>query len=215
MKARSVKPFVTLLCLALSLGACARNKEIVDGGIYVKRTGCPQVAIPVATGDLTVFDPASSSAASAIDVVATITNVRSSCVQDATYLVSSVTFDVVATRRDRASARQVILPFFSTAVQGGSSVVAKHVGAVALDFAAGSPRAATRGGATVRIARSAAALPADILRELTRERKAGQADAAVDPLADPKVRDAVARASFEHLIGFQLSQEQLRYNATR
>ena len=33
--------------------------------------------------------------------------------------------------------------------------------------------------------------------------------------SDPKIRDAVARATFEHLIGFQLTQEQLRYNATR
>ena len=31
----------------------------------------------------------------------------------------------------------------------------------------------------------------------------------------PEIRDAVARATFEHLIGFQLTQEQLRYNATR
>ena len=43
----------------------------------------------------------------------------------------------------------------------------------------------------------------------------GDADAAIDPLSDPKIRDAVARATFEHLVGFQLSQDQLRYNATR
>ena len=48
-----------------------------------------------------------------------------------------------------------------------------------------------------------------------RTRKTGDADAAVDPLSDPKIRDAVARATFEHLVGFQLSQDQLRYNATR
>jgi len=50
---------------------------------------------------------------------------------------------------------------------------------------------------------------------LTRKRKPGDADAAIDPLSDPKIRDAVARATFEHLIGFQLTPEQLRYNATR
>ena len=43
----------------------------------------------------------------------------------------------------------------------------------------------------------------------------GDPDAAVDPLSDPKIRDAVAQATFEHLVGFQLSEEQLRYNATR
>jgi hypothetical protein len=212
---RHVKTALSIAALALLLGGCSRDKDIVNGGIYVTRTGCPQVAIPVATGDVTTFDPAGSVTAAAIDVVATITNVRGTCTQDAANLISTVTFDVVATRRDRTAARQVVLPFFSTAVQGGSAIVAKQVGAVGLDFAAGSPRAATRGGATVRIARSAAALPADVQRELTRPRKAGDADAAVDPLADPKIREAVARASFEHLVGFQLTQEQLRYNATR
>jgi hypothetical protein len=203
------------MILALLLSGCAGDKELVDGGIFVTRTGCPQVAIPAATGDLTTFDPGGNITAAAIDVVATITNLRSSCTQDAANLVSTVTFDVVATRRDRGAARQVVLPFFSTAVQGGSAIVAKRVGAVALDFPAGAQRAQTRGGATVRIARSAAALPAEIQRELTRPRKAGDADAALDPLADPKTREAVARASFEHLVGFQMSEQQLRYNATR
>ena len=40
-------------------------------------------------------------------------------------------------------------------------------------------------------------------------------DASIDPLSRPQVRDAVARATFEHLIGFQLTQDQLVYNATR
>ena len=40
-------------------------------------------------------------------------------------------------------------------------------------------------------------------------------DAALDPLADPEVRAAVQAASFELLVGFQLSDEQLAYNATR
>ena len=41
------------------------------------------------------------------------------------------------------------------------------------------------------------------------------ADAAVDPMSDPAVREAVTRATFEHLVGFQLTQDQLRYNVTR
>jgi hypothetical protein len=67
----------------------------------------------------------------------------------------------------------------------------------------------------VRVSRSAVALPADIQRELTRERRPGDADAAVDPLSDPTVRAAVARATYEQLVGFQLTPDQLRYNATR
>jgi hypothetical protein len=34
-------------------------------------------------------------------------------------------------------------------------------------------------------------------------------------MADPAVREAVRRASFELLVGFQLTPEQLAYNATR
>ena len=40
-------------------------------------------------------------------------------------------------------------------------------------------------------------------------------DAAIDPLSIPEVRTALQRTSFELLVGFQLTQEQLRYNATR
>ena len=50
---------------------------------------------------------------------------------------------------------------------------------------------------------------------VARERKAGDEDAALDPLADPAVRAAVQRATFELLVGFQLTEAQLAYNATR
>jgi hypothetical protein len=100
-------------------------------------------------------------------------------------------------------------------MQGGTNVVAKKVGAVALNFPAGQLRAQTNSQAIVRVSRSAVALPAAVQRELTRVRKPGDADAAVDPLTDPTVRAAVARASYEQLVGFQLTPDQLRYNATR
>ncbi len=203
------------LVLALTLSACSRERQLVPGGVYLKRTGCPQVAIPGATGDITLFSPAGRTDAAALDVVATITNLRSTCTEDAANVISTATFNVVATRRDVAEARQVVLPFYSVAVQGGSDVVAKKVGAVALNFAAGSIRSQTNSQSVVRVARGAVALPEDVRRELQRERKPGDADAAVDPLSDPKIREAVARATFEHLVGFQLSAEQLRYNATR
>ena len=38
---------------------------------------------------------------------------------------------------------------------------------------------------------------------------------ALDPLNDPEVRAAVASATFEVLVGFQLTEDQLAYNATR
>ena len=40
-------------------------------------------------------------------------------------------------------------------------------------------------------------------------------DAAVDPLSTPKIKQAVQRATFQALVGFQLTDDQLKYNATR
>jgi hypothetical protein len=210
-----VKRRLTTLALVLLATACSREGQITDQGIYVTRSDCPQVGIPAATGDITLFNPSNRTDAAALDVSAAITNVRVSCDDSGANVISTVTFDVVATRRDATEARTVVLPYFSVAMQGGSDVVAKRIGNVGLNFAAGSIRAQTSGQATVQVSRAAATLPPDVRKELTRERKPSDPNAAIDPLSDPKIRDAVARATFEHLIGFQLTQEQLRYNATR
>ena len=205
-----------IACTAVALlSGCKTPGPIGEGGVYVTRSTCPQVGIPAGTGDITLFSPPGRTDAAALDVVATITNLRASCTEDATNVVSTASFDVVATRRDAGEARQVTLPYYNVIAQGGSDIVAKKIGYVALNFPAGQVRAQTSGQATGRVNRGAAVLPEDVRRELTRNRKAGDPDAAVDPLSDPKIRDAVSKATFEQLIGFQLTQEQLRYNATR
>lgn len=211
----NVKSRLSILIVAALLAGCSRQGELYDGGVYATRTVCPAVGVPAGTGDVTLFSPPNSVAASALDLTATITNVRANCNDQGADVVSTVSFDVVAVRRDATQARQVVLPFFNTVTQGGSSVVAKKVGAVGLNFAAGSYRAQTSSQATVRINRAAATLPDNVRRILTRPRKSGQLDAAVDPLNEPGVRDAVARATFEQLVGFQLTEGQLRYNVTR
>lgn len=203
------------LALVLLASACSREGTLGEGGVYVTRSACPQVGIPAATGDITLFNPSGRTDAAALDVSAALTNLRSSCDETGANVVSIATFDVVATRRDPGEARTVVLPYFTVAMQGGTQVVAKRVGNIALNFAAGSIRAQTTGQATIQVSRSVATLPEDIRRELTRERKPGDPDAAIDPLSKANVRDAVTRATFEHLVGFQLTQEQLRYNATR
>ncbi len=211
MKARSL----LLVSLILATTACGGRRVIEDGGVYTRRTVCPQVAIPAGTGDVTLFDPAGRTDSAALDVVATITNVRSTCGESSDPIASAATFDVVATRRDAAAARTVVLPFFDIAMQAGTRVVAKRVGQVAVNFPAGSLRGSGRGGALVRINRASTGLPEDVRAKLTQRRKSGDVNAAIDPLSDPTVRAAVARATFEHLIGFQLTDQQLRYNATR
>ena len=205
---------IPLMILAL-LPACSREGNPEQGGIYVRRSACPIPGIPAGTGDVTIFDPANSITADAIDVTATITNLRANCQETGDQIISTVTFDVVATRRDPTAARQVVLPYFDVVLQAGNQVVAKRVGRVGLNFAPGSLRAQTNGQATARVSRSSAQLPADIEKQLTRPRKAGDASAAVDPMTDPAIRSAVANATFEHLVGFQLTEQQLRYNVTR
>ena len=130
-----------------------------------------------------------------IDVTATITNLSAACSEAGGQIISNATFDVLAVRRDAGAARQVVLPYFNVVVQGGSQVVAKRVGQVVLSFPAGSYRAQTRGQAIVRVSRAAATLPAEVREILTRRRKAGDEAAAIDPLTDPTVRAAVARAT--------------------
>jgi hypothetical protein len=204
-----------LLLLPL-LSACSRSGEIEDGGVFVTRSACPIVGVPAATGDITLFNPPSSRDAAAIDVSAAMTNVVVNCDDTAgDRILSNISFTVVGVRSRPGPARQVVLPYFDAVVQAGNQVVSKRVGYVALNFAEGGLRAETRGQAVARVSRSVATLPDNVRAILTRRRKAGEAEAAVDPLADPGVRDAVARATIEHLVGFQLTQEQLRYNATR
>ena len=204
-----------LLFVAL-LPACSRNNMVADGGIYTTRSACPIVGVPAATGDITLFNPPASRDAAAIDVTATMTNVISNCNDTSgDRILSNVGFDVLAVRRDAGPARQVVIPFFSVVVQGGNQIVSKRVGQVVLNFQAGNPRAQARGQSAVWVSRAAATLPENVRQILRRPRRAGQADAAVDPMSDPGVRAAVARATFEHLVGFQMSQQDLRYNATR
>jgi hypothetical protein len=213
-----VKLRLAALVALILLGACRHSGDITaenGGGVYAVRSACPIPGIPAATGDITLFNPAGSTDSRAIDVTATITQLRSTCQESGNDVVSTVTFTVGALRRDAGAARQVILPYFDVALRGGGTIAAKQVGAVALNFPAGSQHASTRAQATIRVNRSAATLPANVRQILTRPRKAGQADAAIDPLSDPAVRSAVANATFEHLVGFELTQDQLKYNATR
>lgn len=200
----------------LALAACSRSGEIdATGGIVAVRSACPTVGVPAHTGDITVFNPPQSTDSRAIDVVANITKLRSSCNESGPQLFTEATFEVQARRSDATEARDVVLPYFATVMRGGNAVVSKRVSKVRISFAPGAYRASATASASTYIDKDAATLPADIQERITRKRKAGDMDAALDPLADPQVRAAIARSSFELLIGFNLTQDQLKYNATR
>ncbi|KPM23294.1 hypothetical protein AAG614_00905 [Citromicrobium bathyomarinum] len=202
----------------LALSACAKPGDLVVNqgvGVTAVRSLCPAVGIPDYTGDITTFSSPTSRLARDMDVEATMTNLRTTCDEQGERIYANATFDVYATRSDTRGARTVELPYFSVVLRGGSSVVTKKVGTVRIAFADGQDRAVGQGQAGAFINRADATLPADVRERITRERKAGDEDAALDPLADPEVRAAVQAASFELLVGFQLSDEQLAYNATR
>lgn len=209
---------LTFGIVAATLAGCSREGDLDIGagvGVNVTRSGCPAVAVPDGTGDITLFNPADSQDASAIDVVASITNIRPTCSESGEKIFSQASFDVQARRSNTQGSRTVNLPYFTTVVQGGSAVVAKRVGQVTLQFADGQQRASASAQAGSYIDKASASLPAEIVQKITKKRKPGDPDAALDPMAAPEVRAAVVRSSFEMLIGFQLTEDQLRYNVTR
>ena len=209
---------ISAIALASALAGCKSAGDIVvdDGvGISAVRSACPSVGIPNNTGDMTMFRSAGDTTAGNIDVVAAMTNVRSQCNEAGDKVYSQVTFDVLGRRTDTRGARQVTVPYFVVIVRGGRAVVTKRVGQVTLNFADGQERVQASGQGGAYVDKAEATLPSEIRDRITRKRRAGQEDAAVDPLSQPDVKAAIDRATFDLLVGFQLSQEQLTYNATR
>jgi hypothetical protein len=201
-----------------ALAGCQRAGDIVveqGVGITVLRSVCPAVGVPDFTGDVTLFSPAEARTVDALDITAALTNVRSECNDTGEQVYATASFDVLAQRRDVRGARTVELPFFATVVRGGNAVIAKRVGTVTLQFADGQERAQAHGTSGAYIDRAAATLPDDVRQRITARRRAGEAEAAIDPLNDPEIRAALASATFELLVGFQLTEDQLAYNATR
>ncbi len=210
-----MKKIVPLVVLSLFSG-CARNGELdATGGILTTRSTCPAVAVAANTGDVTLFDPPASRDARAIDVVAALTNVRSVCTDVGSDVSANATFDILARRTNASGARDVVIPYFIVIMRGGDTVVAKRTGRATVSFANGQTRATAQATGGALIDRSLATLPASVTEQLRRKRKADDADASIDPLARPEIRTAVAKATFEVLVGIQLTGEQLQYNATR
>lgn len=207
-----------ILLAALALAACKTDTEFDErGGFKIARSACPATAIPTYTGDITLFDPPAERRAEAIDVTANITNLRASCNEGGNSSQIQVTaeFDVQARRSTAGPARTVTLPWFATVLRAGTKIESKQIGQVSIAFPEGQLRGSVHTSATALVARTAATLPEDIVKRINRKRKAGDADAALDPMNEPAVREAVNNANFEMLIGFQLTESQLAYNAAR
>ena len=210
---RRLLPAVALLPI---LASCSKEDDFdVSGGLNVVRSTCPAVAVPAYTGDVSLFSPPESQDARALDVTATITNLRTTCDQTGAVVHTKVTFDVAARRASPNGARDLVLPYFATVMRAGTKIMSKQQSQVLIHFADGQYRATGTAGAGADIQKSLATLPSVAQARLHRKRKASDADASVDPLADPRIKAAINEANFELLIGFQLTDEQLKYNATR
>jgi hypothetical protein len=194
-----------------ALVACGRGGD----PLRITRSACPAVAVLQHAGSVTLFTPPSSRDADAIDVTATITNVRGVCGEVGDKITTAVTYDVLAQRANASGAREVTLPVFSAVVQGADQLVAKQTGTVTLRFADGQLRTQAQATSQAQVSRAAATLPPEIRERITRRRRPGDADAAIDPLANPEVRAAVRAATFEVLVGFQLDEAGLAYNVTK
>ena len=213
---RSIGAPIALAATLAMLAGCASKGELDEtGGLKVVRSTCPAVAIPAYTGDLTLFNPPQSRDARAMDVIATISNLRTTCDESGATVRASVTFDVSARRSGATGARDIVLPYFATVVRGGTRIMSKQSSRVAIHFNDGQVRATASATAGAEIERALAMLPANVGERLNRKRKATDADASIDPMTDPAIRAAVNQANFELLIGFQLNDDQLAYNATR
>ena len=209
---------LTALAAVAALAACSQKGElVVDQGVGISSvlTVCPAVGIPDYTGDITTFRSAGDKTVGSLDVSAAMTDLRTTCNDSAAQIYSEATFTVNARRTDTRGARIVSLPYFVTVLRGGNAVVSKRIGTVTVAFADGQERATATAKAGSSINRADASLPDDIREKITKRRRAGDAEAALDPLADPEVKAAIARTRFEMLVGFQLTEDQLAYNVTR
>lgn len=202
--------------MLLVLGGCKSASDLDEsGGLKVTRSTCPAVAVPAYTGDISLFSPEQSQDARALDVTATITNLRTNCDETGAVVKAVVSFDVTARRASAAGDRDVVLPYFATVLRAGTKIMSKQESRVLVHFANGQLRATASAQAGAEINKSLATLPQIAAERLNRKRKPTDADASLDPMNDPRVRAAVNQANFELLVGFQLTDAQLAYNATR
>ena len=213
MRSSLLKPLALVLLSGVALAACSKQ----DNPLKIKRSVCPAVGVLQNAGELTYFSPETSRDQSAIDVTAEITNVRAGCsdVKNSATISSTVSFDIVAQRRSTSGARDVPMPYFAASIRGGDKLIGKQIGQIMLHFDDGQARAQGSASAKIVVARAETALPDAVNAKLNKKRKASDFDAGVDPMTEPTVKAAVLNASFELLIGFQLTNAGVYYNITK
>src|SRR3546814_17064516 len=123
----STRKSLVLLCgtaVLVTVSGCGRNNEIdvsAGVGITAMRDKCPAVAVALYTGDITLFDPATSRDASAVDVVATITDLVPQCNDTGEKIYQQAGFDGIATSRHADPASTGTPPYFGHVLQSGTA----------------------------------------------------------------------------------------------
>lgn len=184
-------PRSLMLILLGSVAACTTNP------LQVRYTSCPAVAIPKYTGTLTQFSDSGQFEAKDVQVVASITNLRSTCTEDEKAAKTTIVFDVLASRPTQAGGLPPLdLPYFVVVVKDGQTLLAKQVYNAPVQF---DPTARST---TVRQTVVATSPKVPIPPKKKREEGEGLA-----PPPKP--------SQYEVLVGFQLADAQAVYNLTR
>ena len=108
----------------------------------------------------------------------------------------------------------------SSALKSQASGCGAHAGVRSAPVSVSGNRP-PRGGSRYRVDLMTLSIPSTAARQtsddhpLTTRRPLVKLLLTSGGVSNPTIRDAVARATFEHLVGFQLTDVQLRYNATR
>ena len=131
-------------------------------------------------------------------------------------MVSTVTFTVTGLRRDAGPARQVVLPYFDVALRGGTNIAAKQIGDVASQLPGRQPACDDAGAGKhprqSRVGDASGQRPGDP-HSSAQGGRARRGDRSA--VRAGRARAPSPAATFEHLVGFQLTRDQLKYNATR
>ncbi len=187
-----MKKQLLLLALSLGLAACNTAKPL-----EVRRTSCPAIAVPKHTGTLTRFAQAGRFDTQDVQLVASIGQLDSNCVETDDGVRTAVSFNIVATRPAKGPAAAAQLPFFVTVVKDGETLIAKQVYGASLSFADGA--ASSSQSQVVTVATPKIPLP-------PKPKKNNEIDEFAPP---PKP------AVYELLVGFQLSDSEVVYNITK
>ncbi len=186
------------LSAAALVSGCKSNNPLL-----ITRTSCPAVAVVKYANNYTRFAPGANYSAAGLELSAQLGNVQVACTDSKGGApVSTVSFDLSATRASATAAGQADIPYFVTIVENGTTILSKQVYAAPMQFAEGASRA------MVRQSFSATTPFVPLPPELSAKEKRKQFQQFAED-SRPKA------AQFEILIGFQLTEAQAAYNVQR